>query len=322
MSAKPMKLLDRIRQRIRLKGNAFSTEKAYVLWAKRYILYHKKRHPEDMCEPEIEEFLSHLAVDLNVSSSTQNQAFNALLFLYNDVLKIELNKEINAIRSKRPKILPVVMTQTESSSVLNCLTGENRLVCEILYGSGLRVIEGSRLRVKDIEFDMKQVIVRHGKGKKDRVTMLPEKMISSLKKQLAYTKKLHEKDLANGFGMVYLPYALERKYPNANKQWGWQYVFPAKKLSIDPRSGIKRRHHILPDKIQRAVNRAAQLAGIIKQIGPHTFRHSFATHLLEAGYDIRTVQDLLGHKDLRTTMIYTHVMKKGGLGTKSPLDML
>jgi len=315
-----MKLLDKVRVRIRLKGYSIRTEKSYVSWIKRFILFHGKRHPKELGKPEIEAFLSHLVMNLDVSSSTQNQAFNAILFLYNQVLETEMPEDINACRSKKPVRLPTVMTREEAMRVIRSMTGVHQLMAKLMYGSGLRVIECVRLRIKDTDFEMNQIVVRDGKGKKDRITVFPEEVKLALKEHLAYVKQLHERDLSNGFGNVYLPNALVRKYPNAEKQWGWQYVFPAKTLSVDPRSGMKRRHHVHVSNIQKAVNSAAKLAGIVKPVSCHIFRHSFATHILEDGYDIRTVQELLGHKDVSTTMVYTHVLNRGGKGVRSPLD--
>jgi integron integrase len=314
------KLLDTVREEIRRRHYSIRTEKAYVRWIKRFILFHHKKHPKIMGGKEIESFLTHLAIDRNVASSTQNQALQALLFLYRDVLDIDLDMEINAVRAKRPKRLPTVLTREEVKKVITLLPAKHRLMAKMLYGSGLRVIECVRLRVKDIDFGQKLVWVRNGKGMKDRVTMLPEPLIMPLKEHLSHVKRIHEKDVAEGFGMVYLPNALARKYPNAQKEWIWQYIFPAKKLSVDPRSGIKRRHHFGARSLQRAVRKAGKLSKIDKHITCHTFRHSFATHLLERGYDIRKIQELLGHKDVKTTMIYTHVMNQDKLGVESPLD--
>ena len=273
-----------------------------------------------MGSPEIEAFLTHLAVKENVAASTQNQALAALLFLYREVLNKDLDGPIDAMRAKRPKRLPTVLTKEEVSKVIGFLSGTNQLMVKLLYGSGLRLMECVRLRVKDVDFAQRQIIVRDGKGMKDRVTMLPDVLIPPLQEHLRHVKRIHDDDLAKGYGSVYLPFALERKYPNANREWIWQYVFPAYKRSTDPRSGAIRRHHIHESGLQKAVKRAAKLAGINKRVTCHTFRHSFATHLLENGYDIRTVQELLGHKDVRTTMIYTHVLKRGGLAVRSPLD--
>ena len=321
MDKRPKKLIQKIREIVRLKNYSIRTEEAYVSWARRYILFHNKLHPIDMGGPEIEAFLSHLAVDRNVSASTQNQALSALLFLYREVLRIDLDYPINSIRAKRPKRLPTVLTKDEARNVLNLISGKHQLMAKLLYGSGLRLMECIRLRVKDLDFEQHQIIVRDGKGLKDRVTILPESLITPLKRHLRYVKLAHEDDLADGCGSVYLPHALERKYPRAHDQWSWQYAFPAPKRSKDPRSGAERRHHVDPSGLQKAVHKAALKAGIVKRVSCHTFRHSFATHLLEDGYDIRTVQELLGHKNVSTTMIYTHVLKRGPLSVRSPLDI-
>jgi integron integrase len=278
--------------------------------------------PKDMGEREVSQFLSHFAVDRRVASSTQNQALNALVFLYKHVLRIDLGDFGHVERAKRPERLPTVMTKAEVARVLASMSGIYGLMARLLYGSGLRLMECVRLRVKDIDFERDQVIVRDGKGMKDRATMLPGQLKPFLSEHLGRIKTMHEQDLQKGLGEVYLPFALERKYPNAGREWGWQYVFPSERLSRDPRGGKMRRHHLNESGLQRAVQKAARLAGIAKPISPHTFRHSFATHLLEAGYDIRTVQELLGHKDVSTTMIYTHVIKKGGMGVQSPLDTI
>lgn len=314
------KLLGRVRDAIRTKHYSIRTEEAYVSWIRRYILFHDKRHPREMGATEIEEFLTHLAVNEHVAASTQNQALGALLFLYHEVLKKDLERPLDAVRAKKPKRLPTVLTKEEVQRVLAAMSGTNQLVAKLLYGSGLRLIECLRLRVKDIDFEQHQIIVRDGKGRKDRVTMLPNSLADPLQKHLRRVEMLHQKDLAEGYGAVYLPDALERKYPNANREWIWQYVFPSKQRSRDPRSGVVRRHHLHESTVQRAIRKAAKLADIKKHITPHTYRHSFATHLLENGYDIRTVQELLGHKDVRTTMIYTHVLQRGVLAVKSPLD--
>ena len=313
-------LFGKVRDLIRLKHYSIRTEKSYLPWVERYLLFHHNKDPKEMGAQEIEDFLSHLAVDLNVSSSTQNQAFNALLFLYREVLKIDLDKSINAIRAKKPRYVPTVMTKEETMRVIAATSREHRLMAKLIYGSGLRLTECLRLRVKDIDFGNNQVVVRDAKGMKDRVTILPENLKVPLKEHLERVKLLHEKDLSKGYGNVYLPYALERKYPRANREFGWQYVFPAKTFSSDPRSGAVRRHHVSENGIEKALRSAVALSGLAKRVTVHTFRHSFATHLLEAGYDIRTVQELLGHKDVSTTMIYTHVLNKPGIIVKSPLD--
>ena len=317
-----MKFLDQVRQVMRKRHNSYSTEEAYVNWTKRFILFHNKKHPAQLGEKEISSFITDLAVNGNVAASTQNQALNAIVYIYKHVLKIDLGDFGPMERAKKPKKIPVVMSKEEVESVLSFMSGTNRLMAQVIYGSGLRVKECMRLRVNNIDFYMNQINVINGKGAKDRATLFPEKIQPLMKDHLEKIKVMHDYDLKNGFGEVYLPYALERKYKNAAKEWKWQYVFPASKISTDPRSGIKRRHHFDESVLRKAVRAAGKKAGITKVIGPHTFRHSFATHMLENGYDIRTVQELLGHEDVSTTMIYTHVMKKGGLGAKSPLDLM
>lgn len=313
------KLLDQVRDACRLKHYSRRTEDTYVDWIKRYILFHKKRHPQEMGLTEIEQFLTHLAVDLNVAASTQNQAYSAILFLYRYVLHIDL-PDINAVRAKKPKRLPVVLTRDEVRRVIDQLDGTPKLMVQLLYGSGLRLNECVRLRVKDLDFIQKQILIREAKGNADRVTMLPASLIEPLQTHLRRVKQLHTQDLKDGHGTVYLPTAFDRKYPHAAAAWSWQYVFPANRLSTDPQTGQVRRHHASDSSLQKTVAAAAKRAGLTKPIGPHTFRHSFATHLLESGYDIRTVQELLGHKDVKTTMIYTHVLNRGGLAVRSPLD--
>ncbi|HKE60402.1 MAG TPA: integron integrase [Pyrinomonadaceae bacterium] len=314
------KLLDQVRIVARVKHFSLKTEQAYVHWIRRFILFHQKRHPAEMAEPEIRQFLAHLAVNLHVSASTQTVAISAILFLYRDVLKRDLPYIDQIERAKPSRKLPVVFTRAEVKMILAHLSGTELQIANLLYGAGLRLVEACRLRVKDIDFAMKQIVVREGKGNVDRITMLPEAVIPSLREQLQRVKLIHQRDLQQGFGHVYLPFALERKYKSADRQWAWQYVFPALSRSKDPRSGVERRHHIGSEKIQRAVKNAIRLAKIAKHGSCHTFRHSFATHLLEDGYDIRTVQELLGHKDVSTTMIYTHVLNRGGKGVRSPLD--
>ena len=320
MEQRPRKLLDQVRDTIRTKHYSIRTEQAYVDWIRRYILFHNKRHPNEMGSREIETFLTHLAVERNVAASTQNQALSALLFLYRHVLKKDLDGPIDSVHAKKPKRLPTVLTKQETFKVIGFLSGTQQLMAKLLYGSGLRLLECIRLRVKDVDFAQHQIVVRDAKGHKDRVTMLPEAVTAPLQEHLRHVKTVHDGDLAQGYGSVYLPYALERKYPNANREWIWQYVFPASKRSKDPRTGAVRRHHVHESGLQKAVRKAAQRAGIDKRISCHTFRHSFATHLLENGYDIRTIQELLGHKDVKTTMIYTHVLNRGGLAVRSPLD--
>lgn len=317
---KSPRLLDQVREKLRLKHYSLRTEQAYVDWIKRYILFHGKRHPLEMGAKEVEAFLTYLAVKRNVSASTQNQAKFALLYLYREVLEIELPWLDKVTQANAPKRLPVVLTVSEVQSVLAELSGTHALIASLLYGGGLRLMEAVRLRVKDVDFERHEIVVREGKGFKDRVTMLPEVAVTRLKVHLAKIKLVHEEDLAQGFGEVYLPFALEKKYPNAAREWGWQYVFPSRQLSVDPRSGKTRRHHLDEKGIQRAMKQAVLDAGITKPATPHTLRHSFATHLLQSGYDIRTVQELLGHSDVSTTMIYTHVLNRGGKGVVSPLD--
>ena len=315
------RLLDQVRQKIRLKHYSIRTEQAYIDWVRRYILYHNKRHPKEMGGPEIEAFLTHLAVDKKVASSTQNQALSALLFLYREVLGVELAL-LNATRSKKPQRLPVVLTQSEIQSVLAHLDGIHHLMASLLYGAGLRLMECIRLRAKDVDFNYRQLTIRNGKGNKDRVTMLPESSMAALRGHVEKVRLIHQQDLSEGFGEVYLPNALDRKYTSAGSEWGWQYIFPSGNRSLDPRSGKERRHHLSEQVLQRAVKKAVRAAGINKPASCHSLRHSFATHLLESGYDIRTVQELLGHSDVTTTMIYTHVLNKGGKGVRSPLDKL
>ncbi|MBI3242352.1 MAG: integron integrase [Chloroflexi bacterium] len=314
-------LLEQMRDALRARHYSIRTETSYVDWAKRFILFHHKRHPETMGAPEINAFLTHLAVEQNVAASTQTQALSAILFLYRGVLHLDIDEPLDIVRAKKPERLPVVLAKDEVQAILRQMSGDHQLMAKLLYGSGLRLMECLRLRVKDLDFAQHQIIVREGKGMKDRVTMLPDQLREPLQAHLARVKQLHQNDLEKGYGVVYLPFALERKYPNANKEWHWQYVFPSDRLSPDPRSPeIIRRHHVDESGLQKAVRQATRQAGILKPVGPHTFRHSFATHLLESGYDIRTVQELLGHADVRTTMIYTHVLNRGGLAVKSPLD--
>ncbi len=321
-SASAPRLLDRVRDKIRLKHYSLRTEQAYLDWIKRFILHHGKRHPGDMGAVEVEAFLTHLAVAGKVAASTQNQAKSALLFLYREVLETELPWLDGIERAKAPKRLPVVLTRAEVQAVLSLLSGTHGLIGGLLYGTGLRIMECLRLRVKDVDFARGELLVRDGKGFKDRVTMLPAATATPLREHLERVRALHARDVAAGVGPVFLPYALERKYPRAGREWGWQYVFPAAGLAVDPRGGATRRHHVQDQAFQRAMKQAVRDAGLAKPATPHTLRHSFATHLLESGYDIRTVQELLGHSDVSTTMIYTHVLNRGGRGVVSPLDSL
>lgn len=314
------KLLDQVRGKIRLKHYSLRTEQAYSDWIRRFIRFHDKRHPREMGAAEVEAFLTHLAVEGKVAASTQNQAKSALLFLYKEVLESELPWLDNVEQAKAPKRLPVVLTRAEVQALLTRLGGTHWLMASLLYGAGLRLMECLRLRVKDVDFARKEILVRDGKGFKDRVTMLPVALVEPLRAHLERVCELHRQDIAEGFGAVYLPYALARKYPNAAREWIWQYIFPSAKRSVDPRSGETRRHHVQDQALQRAIKQAVRDADLSKPATPHTLRHSFATHLLEGGYDIRTVQELLGHSDVSTTMIYTHVLNKGGHGVTSPLD--
>jgi integron integrase len=314
------KLLDQVRDVIRRKHFSLRTERIYCDWIRRFILYHKKRHPLEMGETEITDFLTHLARDAGVAASTQNQALSSILFLYRDVFQQKIGWLDGMERAKRPVRLPVVLTRDEARQVFLNLHGRHRLMAGLLYGSGLRLMECVRLRVKDLDFGYLRITVREGKGGKDRVTMLPVNLAKPLERELGKVRAQHEEDIARGLGEVHLPYALARKFPAAAKELGWQYVFPSSRLSVDPRSGQKRRHHTDESVLQGAVKRAVRAAGITKPATCHTLRHSFATHLLENGYDIRTVQELLGHKDVSTTMMYTHVLNRPGLGVKSPLD--
>jgi len=319
MDAKP-KLLDTVRAKIRARHYSYRTEQQYVRWIRRFILHHNKRHPAELGAPDVEGFLTHLAVTAHVSASTQNQALSALLFLYREVLEVDLPWLSGVVRARAPVRIPVVLARREVQALLDCLEGPLHLVGQLLYGSGLRLMEALRLRVKDVDFAYSQLVVRDGKGQKDRVTVLPDVLIEPLTGHLAHIREKHEQALRAGYGGVDLPNALARKYPRAVTAWGWQYVFPAERASGDPRTGEWRRHHLHERSVQRAVSYAARRCRILKPVGPHTLRHCFATHLLERGYDIRTVQELMGHSDVRTTQIYTHVMKKGAGAVKSPLD--
>ena len=317
----PPKLLDQVRDRLRVKHYSIRTEQAYIGWIKRYIIFHNKRHPAEMGKPELESFLTSLAVQRNVSASTQTQALSALLFLYKEVLGLEFPGLDTVTRAKKSVRLPTVLTADEVRLLLKYLDDPLMdLIVRLLYGTGMRLLECLRLRMKDVEFTRREIVVREGKGNKDRVTMLPDSLVERLRAQMSFVKGQHTQDLAVGRGEVWLPNALAVKYPNAAKALGWQYVFPAAGFSVDPRSDAVRRHHVDEKRVQRAVKRASERAELVKLVSPHTLRHSFATHLLEGGYDIRTVQELLGHSDVSTTMIYTHVLNKGGRGVTSPLD--
>lgn len=316
------RLMDQVHQALRVHHYSLRTEQAYIHWIRRFIFFHNKRHPREMGADEIASFLSHLAVDKHVSASTQNQALSALLFLYKKVLNIEPEWIEDVVRAKRPKRLPVVLSRETVTQLLSQIDDPYRLICWLMYGTGLRLYEALTLRVKDIDFDQDQIIVRAGKGNKDRVTVLPERLVEPLQQQLQKSRVYYEQDRRDAAPGVYLPYALERKYPRAGTEWPWQWVFPANHHSKDPRSGIVRRHHIYEKGISRAMKKAANYLNLPTKISSHTLRHCFATHLLEDGYDIRTVQELMGHKDVKTTMIYTHVMKKGAMGVRSPLDRI
>ncbi|GAC1659300.1 MAG: integron integrase [Acidobacteriaceae bacterium] len=314
------KLLDQVQRLIRAKHYSLRTERAYLFWIRRYILFHGKRHPASMGKAEVEAFLSHLATDKHVAASTQNQALSALLLLYRNVLEVQLPWLDGLTRAKKPRRLPVVLTTEEVGRLLAQMEGTVGLFMRLLYGTGMRIMECCRLRVTDVDFARNEITVRHGKGGKDRVTMLPVRVSIEMKEHLVRVKAIHQLELKAGRGDVELPNALARKYPRAAYQWPWQYVFPARGLSKDPRSGAIRRHHIDETRLQRHFQSALARAQIGKRATPHSLRHSFATHLLEAGYDLRTIQELLGHKDVSTTQIYTHVLNRGGRGVRSPLD--
>ncbi|WP_071872440.1 integron integrase [Atopomonas hussainii] len=319
MDDKP-KLLEQMREQIRLRHYSIRTESVYTEWVRRFIRFHKYRHPLELGGPEVEAFLTHLAVRRDVSVSTQNQALSSILFLYQKVLHVELPWLENVVRAKRPQRLPVVLTRAEVSSVFSQLDGSMWLIANLLYGSGMRLMEALRLRVKDVEFTRHEIVIRDGKGNKDRITMLPLTLAMPLKLHLERVRALHQQDLNEGFGITKMPYALARKYPHAASDWGWQFVFPSKNRSEDPRSGNIYRHHVHEKTVQRAMRNAVRAVGLTKPATPHTLRHSFATHLLESGQDIRTVQELLGHADVKTTQIYTHVLNRGGFAVISPLD--
>jgi len=317
---RPPRLLDQVHEAIRRLHYSRRTEEAYVHWIRRFIYWSAKRHPATLGEAEVTGFLNYLASERNVAAATQNQALAALLFLYKQVLGRDLAWLEGMVRAKRPVRLPVVLSPGEAEALLAQLKGVYWLMASLLYGAGLRLMECLRLRVKDVDFAYRQILVRDGKGAKDRVTMLPERAVQPLHEQLGEAKRLHLIDLREGYGETHLPYALSRKYPRAGREWGWQYAFPSHKRSVDPEDGVIRRHHLDDSVLHRAVKDAARDAGIVKPVSSHVLRHSFATHLLQSGYDIRTVQELLGHSDGSTTMIYTHVLNKGGRGVKSPLD--
>ncbi len=322
--AKKRKILDEVRDVMRLKHYSIHTERTYCEWIRRFIHFHTMQSRDDLKggEAKIEQFLTHLAVHANVAPATQNQAMNALIFLYRRVLKHELTEKIDAIRATRKVNMPVVMTRDETAKLLALMIGTPQLVAKLLYGSGLRISEAIRLRVQDLDFQMKAITVRSGKGNKDRITTFPTSLTPFLEAHLEKVQQMHQHDVASGYGAVYMPHALARKYPKAASEWGWQYVFPSGKLSKDPRSGAVRRHHIDPSAVNKGLKTAARKAGLTKRVSAHTLRHSFATHLLQRGNDIRTIQALLGHKDISTTMIYTHVWQQGGQGVPSPLDDL
>lgn len=323
VSAAPApRLLDRVRAVLRSRHYSPRTEEAYVQWIRRFILFHEKRHPADLAEPDIERFLSALAIDRRVSASTQNQALAALLFLYGSVLERKLAWLENVVRAKRPERLPVVLTHDEVAAVLDAMGGVEKLCASLLYGAGLRVLEVLRLRIKEVDFAAQHLQVRDGKGRKDRVTLLPASLQSRLRSHIERMRVQHELDLRTGSGYVELPDALRAKYPSASREWSWQWVFPATRHYTDRATSERRRHHLHETVLQRAVHRAGIAASIPKPVSPHALRHSFATHLLESGSDIRTIQQLLGHKDVSTNMIYTHVLRRGPLGVQSPLDRL
>lgn len=317
-----LRLMDQVRETLRFYHYAYSTEKSYIEWIIRFIRFNGKRHPKDMGKREIERFLSHLAINRDVAASTQNQAFNAIMFLYKKVLGIDLNFDIRAKRTSKIKVLPTVLCKEEAQSLLSCMSGTAKLLAGLMYGSGLRSLEVIRLRVHDIDFENNQIYVRNAKGGKDRTTIFPDVLHKPIREQIEKVKILHDKDLREGFGEVYLPNALNRKYSKAAVSFGWQYLFPSKVRSVDPRSGKAMRHHIYKTVLQKAVNKAKTKANIVKRTSPHTLRHSFATHLLESGENIRILQVLLGHKDVKTTEIYTHVMQKNHDAVKSPLDAI
>lgn len=314
------KLLTQLKEEIRRRNYSYKTEKAYSQWIVRYVKFHGLKHPVEMDESHVVSFLNHLANKRNVAASTQNQALSAILFLYKNILGKSLDKLDKLKRAKRTRHMPVVLSESEARDILVHLSGVHKLLISLLYGSGLRISEALRLRILDIDLGYNQILVRNGKGRKDRITMLPQSIKSDLRDQMDKVKNLHQRDINRGFGETILPKALALKYPNAPKEFKWQYLFPSIKRSVDPRSGKRHRFHISARDIRRSIQYAVRKCGIEKKVTPHTFRHSFATHLLKGGYDIRTVQELLGHKSVKTTMIYTHVLNRGGKGVKSPLD--
>ncbi|MFN8067136.1 MAG: integron integrase [Vicinamibacterales bacterium] len=316
----PPRLLDQVRAALRARHYSRRSEEAYVQWIRRFIVFHGKRHPREMGAPQMAAFVTALAVDRHVAASTQNQALSGVLFLYRDVLRMPIGHVALPLRARTPVRVPVVLTPREVRAVIDALVGVPRLVTMLLYGAGLRLQECLALRVKDLDFERREITVRRGKGQKDRRVMLPDAVREPMQMHLGDVRRMHESDLAAGYGRVVLPQALERKFPNAPAEWAWQFVFPAGRICRDERYGRPTRFHLHETVIQRAVVRAARAAGLTKRVGCHTFRHSFATHLLEGGSDIRTVQELLGHADVSTTMVYTHVLNRGGLGVKSPLD--
>ncbi len=320
MDTKPPKLLDQVRETIRTMHYSYRTEKTYIDWIKRFIMFHEKRHPNEMGADEVQAYITYLANERKVAASTQNQALSAILFLYKNIIQKEIVFPSDIIRSRRPKRLPVVLSHQEAMIVINKMSGTTKLVAQILYGSGLRISECLRLRIKDLDFANHQIMVRDGKGENDRATVLPDSLMSDLKSQIEIARLIHKKDLKEGFGEVSLPYALAKKYPNAPKEFSWQYVFPSTNRSLDPNTRHTKRHHLDATVVQKAVRQAVLATDLTKSVSPHTFRHSFATQLIQNGYDIRTVQELLGHKDVKTTMIYTHVLQRGAGAVKSPID--
>ena len=314
------KLLDQVREAIRTKHYSYRTEQTYVDWIKRFILFHNKRHPKEMGSTEVQAYISYLATERSVSASTQNQALSAITFLYKYILQVDLAFPSDLLRPSRSDHLPTVLTHQEAMSIINKMSGVTQLMTKLLYGCGLRLSECLRLRIQDLDFGNRQILIRDGKGEKDRAVMLPDSLRDDLQEQIRIAKAIHQRDVKEGFGEASLPYALERKYSNASREIHWQYVFPASIRSMDPASKRTKRHHLDPTVLQKAIRQATLSVRLDKPVTPHTFRHSFATQLLQNGYDIRTIQELLGHKDVKTTMIYTHVLQRGGMAVKSPLD--